>query len=297
VINNTATVDFNLGGTPLSLQSNTTTITVAERIDVVVTLQSPQVLVAADATNQSLLFTVTNTGNGDESFALAIDSNLSGDDFNPTPASTSIYFDTDSSGDFNTGDEAYNPGVNDPVLAADESIDVFLVNDIPDTVTNGQRGLSELKATSRTGTGLPGSVFAGQGDGNTDAVAGATGGEAEDVGEYLVSDVQVSVIKAQSVTDPFNGTQPIPGATITYTITVEVVGAGTATASEFSDPIPTYTTYVPDSITLNGGPISDEADLDEGEFDAPGGPRVVVRLGDLTSTDGVQTIEFDVTID
>ncbi|MBT8098729.1 MAG: hypothetical protein KJO82_03210, partial [Gammaproteobacteria bacterium] len=41
VIENTATVDFELGGTPLTLSSNTTSITVVERIDVAVTLQSP----------------------------------------------------------------------------------------------------------------------------------------------------------------------------------------------------------------------------------------------------------------
>ena len=61
-IDNTATVDFNLGGTPLTISSNTTTITVAERLDVVVTLQSGQVLVSANDVNQALLFTVTNTG-------------------------------------------------------------------------------------------------------------------------------------------------------------------------------------------------------------------------------------------
>ena len=45
IIENTATVEFDLAGTPVTLQSNTTTITVVERIDVVVALQSPQQLV------------------------------------------------------------------------------------------------------------------------------------------------------------------------------------------------------------------------------------------------------------
>ncbi|MGI9237310.1 MAG: hypothetical protein ACR2QZ_07930, partial [Woeseiaceae bacterium] len=42
VIDNTAVVDFDLAGTPLTLNSNTTSIAVAERINVTVTLQSPQ---------------------------------------------------------------------------------------------------------------------------------------------------------------------------------------------------------------------------------------------------------------
>ena len=297
VIQNTATVDFDLGGTPLSLDSNTTTITVAERLDVDVTLQSPQILVSASDTGRALLFTVTNTGNGSETIQLAIDNALSGDDFDPVAAVPAIYFDTDASGDFNVGDVAYTPGVNDPVLAADATVDVFLVNDIPGTVVNGQIGFSELTASAATGTGAPGTEFTGQGDGGVDAIVGTSGAEDADTGEYLVSDVLINVVKTQSVADPFGGTQPVPGATITYTITVEVASVGTATASVLSDPIPTYTTYVPNSITLNTVAVSDAVDADAGEFDSGGAPRVVVRLGDLTQADGIQTVEFQVTID
>ena len=297
VIQNTATVDFDVSGTPITLQSNTTTITVVERIDVVVTRQSPQVQVAPLDTGRAILFTVTDTGNGDEAFALAIDNALGGDDFDPTPSVPSIYFDTDNSGDFNAGDVAYNPGVNDPVLAADESRDIFIVNDIPGTVVNGDIGFSQLTATAVTGSGAPGTEFLGQGDGGVDAVVGSTGGEDADIGEYLVSDVVISVIKSQVVDDQFGGNQPIPGATITYTITVEVTSTGTATASALSDAIPTYTTFVPASIRLNALALSDAIDADAGEYNTSGAPTVVVRLGDLTLTDGVQTIVFQVTID
>ena len=173
---------------------------------------------------------------------------------------------------------------------------VFLVNDIPGVVANGDIGRSQLTATSVTGSGTPGTVFAGLGDGGVDAVVGTTGGEASDTGEYLVSDVLISIVKAQAVADQFGGTEPIPGATLTYTITVEVQSAGTATASVVRDPIPTFTTFVPGSITLNGGALTDIADADAGELEA-GTPQVVVRLGDLTQADGVQTIVFQVTID
>lgn len=297
VIQNTATVSFDLGGTALTLDSNTTTITVVERLDVSVTLQSPQILVAANDTARALLFTVTNTGNGSESFQLGIESVLAGDDFDPTPAVPAIYFDTDGSGDFSVGDLAYAPGVNEPLLAADASVDVFIVNDIPGTAVNGQLGFSQLTAAAATGTGTPGTEYTGQGDGGVDAIVGTTGAEDAQVGEYLVSDVQISVVKAQAVTDPFGGSEPVPGATITYTITVEVMSAGTATASALSDSIPTFTTYVPNSITLNGAALSDATDADAGEFNSGGAPGVTVRLGDLTLGDGVQTIEFQVQID
>lgn len=297
VIENTAVVDYDLAGTPLTIQSNTTTLAVAERINVTVTLQSPQIPVSPGDTGQALLFTVTNTGNGTETFQLAIDSLIAGDGFDPTPAVPGIYFDTDGSGDFNAGDQPYTPGSNDPDLLADESISVFLVNDIPTGLANGLTGRSELTATSATGTGAPGTVFANQGDGGVNAVIGSTGGEAQDTGEYLVSDVLVSVVKSQLVNDPFGGNESVPGATLTYAIVVTVNSAGTATGSVVRDTIPTFTSYVPNSLTLNGAAISDPVDADQGEFDTSGTPSVVVRLGDLTQALGAQTVEFQVVID
>lgn len=297
VIDNVASVNFDLGGTNITQLSNTTSVTVVERIDVVVTLQSGQVLVAASDTNRALLFTVTNTGNGTEPFELTIDNVLLGDDFDPVPAVPAIYFDTDASGDFNVGDLPYTLGVNDPVLAADASVDILLVNDIPAIAVNGELGRSELTAASATGTGTPGDTFVGLGDGGLDAVIGATGGTAAVFGEYLVSDVQLSIIKSVAISDPFGGTQPTPGATLTYTVTVEVTSTGTATASVFSDAIPAFTTYVANSIFLNGGNLTDALADDAGELDTSGAPTVIVRLGDLTSLDGIQTVVFQVTID
>lgn len=297
VIENTADISFDLAGTPLTLQSNTTTIVVAERINVSVTLQSPQIPAAPNDTDQALLFTVTNTGNGTESFLLAIDSAIGGDDFDPVPSAVSIYFDTDGSGDFSAADQAYTPGSNDPLLAADESIGVLLLNDIPAGVNNGNIGRSQLTASSTTGTGVAGTVFVNQGDGGVNAVVGLSGGVASDVGEYLVSDVLINVLKAVSVADPFGGTEPVPGATLTYTISAEVASAGVATASVLRDAVPVFTTFVANSLTLNGVALSDAIDGDAGELDNGGAATVVVRLGDLTQADGIQTIIFQVTID
>ncbi len=297
VIDNVAQVNFEIAGTPITQNSTVSSITVQERIDVVVVLQSPQVLVAASDTDRALLLTVTNTGNGTETFQLTINSVLGGDDFDPLPSATPIYFDTDASGDFSVGDVAYAVGVNDPVLAADASVDVLLLNDIPAAVVNGEIGFSQLIADSLTGTGAPGDVFVGQGDGGTDAVLGTTGGSGNDTGEYLVGDVQMNILKSVTVLNQFGGTEPIPGATLTYTVTVEVTNAGTATASVFNDVIPTDTTYAPGSISLNAGALTDAIDADVGELDTVGAPTVVVRLGDLTQADGIQTVVFQVTID
>jgi len=298
LIENTASVDFELAGTPGTIVSNTVSFRVAERLDVVLTLQSPQVVVVPNDPGRALLFTVSNTGNGVETFILGMNSLVAGDDFDPVPAAPdSIFFDTDGSGDFNAGDVAYTQGVNDPTLDADQSIDVLVVNDIPGNVTNAQLGRSELTATAVTGSGTVGTVIAGEGDGGVDAVVGTTGAGATAFGEYLVDDVAVRIVKAQSVLDPSGGAEPVTGAVITYTITVEVVGAGVATAATILDPIPSWTRYVPGSLTLNGNSLSDAADGDAGEIDSAVQPSVVARLGDLTEGDGLQTVVFQVQID
>jgi uncharacterized repeat protein (TIGR01451 family) len=298
VIESTATVTYEFAGVAVSVDSNPASITVAERIDVVVTRQSPQVLVQPGETNRAILFRVTNTGNGTESFQLALDSNMAGSDFNPVPSAPSIFFDTDGSGDLSPGDTAYQEGVNDPDLAPDASVDVLIVNDIPATgPVNGDVGLAQITAKAATGTGLPGQSFPGQGDGNTDAVLGTSGGSAAETGEYVIAAVEIAVVKAQTVSDPFGGNEPVPGATITYTVTVEVTSAGTATGAVFRDAVPEFTTYSPGTIGLNGGSLTDAADGDAGELETSNAPTVVVRLGDLAEADGPQVVEFRVTID
>jgi uncharacterized repeat protein (TIGR01451 family) len=296
-IDNVAIVNFDIGGVNATQNSNTVTLIVLERTDVVVTLQSPQMIVAPNEMNRSLLFTVTNSGNGNDEFELFINSVLAGDDFDPVPAIPAIYFDTDASGGFTAGDVAYVPGGNNPQLAADESIDVLLVNNIPGGLTDGWLGRSQLTATSTIGTGLPGETLVGLGDGGLDAVLGASGGTATVFGEYLVAAVLLNIQKSVAISDPFGGVEPTTGATLTYTVTVEVLNGATATASAFSDAIPALTTFVANSIVLNGGNLTDVIDADAGELDTSGPATVVVRLGDLTLVDGIQNIEFQVTID
>lgn len=296
-IQNTAQVSYSVSGSPASASSNQVTVLVAEVVDVVVTLQSPPVSVSPGAAGQALVFLVTNTGNGPETFRLTGDSALTGDDFDPVPASpVAIYFDTDGSATLTPADTPYAPGTNDPVLAPDASVTVLYVNDIPPTVTNGQRGRAQLEARALTGTGAPGTLFPGQGVGGVDALVGTTGGDASAFGEYVVGDIALAVVLSQLVIDQFGGSTPVPGATIEYTSVVTATGTGTAVASMFSNAIPPYTTYTPGSLTWNGAPLSDAADADAGEFVTAPTAGVRVALGDLTSASPPQTIVYRVTI-
>lgn len=295
-IDNTAEVTYSIGATNATATSNTVSLTVAEILDVVVTLQTPSVGVTAGATQQELVYRVSNTGNGPETFRLVMNSVLGGDDFDPVAATPAIYFDTDSSGDLSPGDTPYVVGTNDPVLNADAFVTVLVVNDIPAAVVDGNRGLSRLTADARTGTGTPGTNYPGQGVGGTDAVVGTTGADSEVSGQYLVSSVTLGVAKTQVVIDQFGGARPVPGARINYSIAVNATGSGTANGAVFSDNIPVNTTYVPGTLRLNGGALTDGADVDAGDFSTTPAPRVRVQLGNLTQASGSQTIEFAVTI-
>jgi uncharacterized repeat protein (TIGR01451 family) len=296
-IQNVAQVTYSVGGVGATASSNSSSVIVAEILDVVVTLAAPTASTAPGATAQELVFTVTNTGNGSETFNLtALSAGVTGDDFDPTLAVPAIYFDTDNSGDLSGPDQPYSPGVNDPVLAADATIRVLLVNDIPVSATNAQRGRSELTARAATGTGAPGTAFPGAGVGGVDAVAGATGAAATLYGEYVVASLQLTAVKSQTVVDQFGGSRPLPGARINYQIVITASGGGTAAGAVFSDLIPTSTTYVAGSLELNNATLTDQAADDAGQYATTPAPEVRVTLGDLTSASGPQTVEFAVTI-
>ena len=299
-INNTATVDFTVGTVTSTASSNTVSVVVAEKLDVDVTAPVSQTLVAPGTTGQVLRFRIDNIGNGPEAFRLILDNAITGDSFDPVAASPSIYLETGSctapgAGVFEGTDVPYVAG-SEPLLNADECRYVYVVNDIPASVVDNNFGRSTLTAEARTGNDVQGTVFAGQGEGGTDAVVGTTGADDVAQGEYLVQGVTVTAAKTQTVLDQFGGARPLPQATITYTIAVNAVGSGTAAATIFTDNIPAGTTYVPGSLTLNGTPLTDTVDGDDGVYEAVPLARVRVSLGDLIQADGTQTIQFAVII-
>lgn len=296
-VENTAQVSYSIGGSSATTPSNTVALTVDEILDVVVTLQSGSVSVTPGSTQQELVFRVTNTGNGPERFRLDMTSVLTGDDFDPVPSSTRIYFDTDNSGDLSPADVAYDfGGTNEPLLAADGFITLLVVNDIPSGLVTGNRGRSQLLAYARTGTGAAGTAFPGQGVNGTTAVVGTTGADSDATGEYIVSDITLAAVKSQTVLDQFGGARPVPGARITYRVVVTATGTGSAASAAFRDNIPANTTYVPGSLRLNTAVLSDASDADAGAYLASPTPQVQVQLGNLSQASGPQTVEFAVLI-
>jgi uncharacterized repeat protein (TIGR01451 family) len=280
-ISNTATATYtNAGGQPVSIPSNKVDLKVDEVLNVKVASTDPgDVSTASGGANQVLSFSVTNTGNGSEAFRLTPINAIGGDSFDP--ATTSLVLDTNQNNVYDPGvDTVYAAGSNDPVLAADGAIRVFVLSTVPGTATDGQRGQTDLTATAVTGTGAPGTVFTGAGDGGSDAVVGASTGVGRDKGFYIVSAATVAFVKSATVADPFGGTKSVPGSVITYTLLATVSGSGAVANLAVGDPVPTATTYVPGSLTLQGTALTDTADTDAGEFT---GTAVAARFGTVAA--------------
>jgi uncharacterized repeat protein (TIGR01451 family) len=308
-IDSKATASYTVGTNTITRDSNITTIKVAEILNVSVTWQNAgNVSVEPGDSNKKLLFKVTNTGNGPESFSLSGLSTIVGDQFDPVL--NLIYIDN-GDGVWNSAqDIQYDPS-NKPVIDPnnpDPSKNFILVwvdNNIPvkrpdnSDILDGDIGESQLIATCVTGSGTAGTIFAGQGQGGTDAVVGTTGGTAATIGNYIVSAIIVTINKTQNVmNNPVFGSQPVPGAEIEYTITVQVTsGSGTAKNMTITDPVPEGTTYKPGSITLNNVGLGDGAgDSDKGDFNSTNANIVTVHLGDMTSATPLQTIKFRVIV-
>ena len=292
VIDNTATATYDEGGTPVEVDSNLNSLTVDELLDTVVAWDDgADVATTPGATGGALTFTITNTGNGEEAFLLSTVSTVGGDDYDPTGVTIVI---DDGDGVYEPGiDVVYVAGAGNPVLDPDETITVFVIANTPGGLSDGDRGGVQLTAEAVTGTGAPGTSFAGQGEGGGDAVVGTTGADGEDDGYFQVAAATVSLAKSATVADPFGGTNAVPGSTITYQIVATTSGSGSLPNLAINDAIPAGTTFVPGSITLGGTTLTDAADADAGRFASN---NVSVSLGTVAGGQ-TRTVTFQVTID
>jgi uncharacterized repeat protein (TIGR01451 family) len=110
------------------------------------------------------------------------------------------------------------------------------------------------------------------------------------------------LVATKSVVD-LNGPPTRRGDTLRYSATFTNSGEDGATQIVATDRIPTGTTFVPDSISVDGAPQTDAAGNDPAEFDGANG-RVVFRLGaGANATQGGSlalgesaTFTFDVTV-
>ena len=256
-IDNTASISYSVGGTPQgdiasSPTGNSdpgtagvpTTFVVDKKIDLVVTGSATDVPVAPGATTQAITYTVTNEGNSTEDFDLSVDGTVTGDAFDLSACTIT------------------DPATSTLTLIADQTATVTVECTIPDgsaTVVDGALGSVDLLAnigggiTETAGTDTAGAVdvvFA-------DSLGTATDGAAENgshsaISSFVISSASLIVTKTEAVSTMWIDTTGdgvldtpttgnffhIPGAEITYTITVSNAdGAADATDLIISDPL------------------------------------------------------------
>ncbi|MBE0606321.1 MAG: DUF11 domain-containing protein [Deltaproteobacteria bacterium] len=231
LITNVATATFrDANANSFTSLSNTTTVTVTAVSAVSVT--SP-----ADATGGSNTvvyypYTVTNTGNDNNTFALtaATGSGL------PNSWVATIYYDANANGAFDAGE---------PITAS--------------------TGLLAPNGTYRflVGVAIPLNTPNGTQDDSTLNVSGSGGGTAQDNVVTTAAAPVVTVGKAvRNVTTAgaFAATaNAAPGQILEYRLTVNNAGAISATSVVLTDPDHTWTTFVPGSIWIGSNGVSSGA--------------------------------------
>ena len=289
VIENTARATYSNNGTPQTIDSNTVAVTVNEILDVAIVSQDSGPVSAQGST--VLTFAVTNTGNAPESFALTADPAVAGNDVDGTV--DSLAFDSNGNGAYDDGiDVKFASGGSTTLLAPETPTTIFVLVTEPIGTSDGATSRVKLLAKATTGTGTPGTVFAGAGEGGTDAVVSTSGGDDEDFGSIIASSASLKLVKAATIADPFGGTQPVPGATITYTIVAEVTGSGALANVRVTDAIPNSTRYNPGTLKLGGAMLTDSADTDAGQAASSG---VAVDFGTVPAG-ASRSISFSVTV-
>lgn len=321
-VSNVATVNYNVGGAPTTVNTNAVSFRVDELISVRVTPPAAPTTVSSPDSNRVLVFTVTNVGNGPEAFTLTPNLNPAvADQFNPqSGAAGTLFVDINNNGQLDIG-------VDTPVSAPlainpDQSVRVLFVANIPAGVANGGQGAVTLSAASATpgaivsgagvapGTVLPNAGTPTVGAPGIDAVIGAGAGGAADSGAddvatgiYGVAGVNVTIAKTvlavttplgvtttgcNSATPPAACSSILPGSVVQYQLAVTLTGSGTAANVLITDAVPANTTYVAQSIRLNGTAQTDQADGDNASCPGCGVAvgTVTVNLGNVAVTAG-----------
>lgn len=289
LIENTARATYTSNSTTQTVDSNTVTLKVDELLDVAAASQESGPVAAT--TTAVLRFKITNTGNGGEAFTLVANPSVSGNAFDATIDGLAI--DTNNNGIYDAGiDTDLTNGANTASLPADGPLNVLVRVSIPAGAAPAATSKVELTATAVTGSGAPGTVFAGAGLGGGDAVVGTSTALQTAQATLTANRVTVALAKSATVADPFGGARPVPNAIVTYRIVANVTGTGSVSGLAVTDAIPTGTTYQPGTLTLEGAAITDGADGDAGQASAGG---IAVQLGTVGA--GAQrTVTFKVKI-
>lgn len=292
LIENTAVASYDDGAGPRTINSNTVTVRVDELLDVTLTSLDPGPLPARPG-DTVLTFELTHQGNGPEAFRLTPVAAVAGNDFDVTVNALAI--DSNANGIYDPGvDEVLPNPQTTAVLTPDTVLTVFALVTVPEGVSDAQRSAVDLTVEAVTGTGAPGTVFAGQGVDGGDAIVGTTSALATARGQLIVGIATVELVKSVTLRDPFGGTSAVPGTIATFTIAANISGTGTVADLVITDAIPEGTVYAAGTLALDSAALSDAADGDAGTASDAAG--ISVDLGDVAAPAN-HTITFDVVVE
>jgi uncharacterized repeat protein (TIGR01451 family) len=269
-IDNTATLDYTVGGTPQAqVSSNTASFVVDNKVDLTVTTVDLAIVsVIPGIFAQVLTYSVTNNGNTVQDYSLAALNSATGA-FGETEtfdaALPNVFVDTDANNSYTVADtDTY---IDE--LASGASITVFVVADIQLAQVNDDVSSFDLVAQTATGgtASSQGSdilnddagtaddptlvqIVFGDGAGTAD---GATDGRHSSKDGYKVVSAELVAVKTTNViNDPFNlGVNPkaIPGATVGYQVLVTNNGTVNADNVEVIDAIPANSNFLVGTVT------------------------------------------------
>ena len=336
-ITNTATVVYSVGSVtqPALSTGATGTFVVDTKVNLTVQRVDGTYVSSAPSSTNYLTFRVVNNGNLAQDYALqalASTNPFAGPADNFDANNVQVFVDAN-------GDGVYTAATDTMTfidgLVSDTTATVFIVGNIPVVqVTNDVAAYALLATTHDTGgAGALGGltvqtagagtltvvdvVFADTANANVAADADRDG-EASDRSAYQVAAAAITILKsAATYSDPFNGTtnpKAIPGAVMTYTITVSnAAGGANATNVTISDnltgmPVTFATQFIDatDSCAAGQGIVVDAdgpgaglgvcnsnlADVDNGSFAGN-----TVTVNGLTINAGTSaTIKFQVVV-
>jgi uncharacterized repeat protein (TIGR01451 family) len=207
------------------------------------------------------LITVDNDGNGDDSYELSLFSSSQG-------WTWTFYIDDNDNGTWEGTEPA---ATNTGTIASGGSQGMWAVATIPAGTADETADASVFRTTSDSNSATSDET------GTTTVTA-----------PILTLDKSVAVV---------GGGDAIPGATLRYTITISNIGTGVATNVVIKDAVPANTTYIDDSMTIDGSGVTDDSDspTDESECD---GSEAIFGIGSVAARTGPGSpTEIDVTFD
>lgn len=271
---NVAQLDYTVGSVDFSATSNTLVDIVDQKIDMqMVCQESKSVVVGVGENRRAMSFTLSNTGNGKDSYNF---SSIEGERLDFSVSNQEIYLDN-GDGIFSIDDSL----ATDVAISSDGNVTLFLVSDIP--ADADKFSYNGIKASST----IQGSLVYGESKKLEDfyAVIATKEDARSDVCAYEVSHLAVKLEKTATLSSD----KVYNGSTIHYKIAVKLIGEGEVENIVVNDNIPIGTTYIADSLKLDG--------VTAGDFN---GTAISVALASITqitaSSDPKHHVTFDVRV-